>query len=168
MPSCNGVTTVPTFIYLADDPKGSGYYAFEKFPGVCDADVRKATTVTQPLTLEQEIYGNSSGYITSFVSITIKNTGDTTWSGSTFQLAPIEGRSIGVPLGASESIAPQQTRVFELPITVPSTEGFERFQWRMKQGDEWFGHPTAVTTVHVIDLLAVPPCPLPAKNCAIP
>lgn len=156
LPSCapDGVTT----IYLADDPTGNGYYSFNGFPGVCASDDDKAKTITQtvPSLIEAGLSYPAS--------VTIQNTGKTTWSGSLFELAPIEGRSTSVALGASESVVPGQTKTFNVSIAGPDVgSGTASFQWRMKKEGKWFGTPTPEITVTVFDLLS-PFCP----DCKVP
>lgn len=142
LPSCNqfGITT----IYLADDPPGNGYYGFSGYPGVCSTDERKVTTISQTVPLNMFLFGGASHQ----ASVTVQNTGTTTWSGSTFGLYPIEESTTVAYLGASESVAPGQTKTFSILIR-PTKSGALNFQWRMKQGNSWFGAPTAVVTSFV-------------------
>ncbi len=71
-------------------------------------------------------------------SITMRNSGTTTWSGSSFVLF-----STNTPanlwfatqqsLGASETVAPGATRVFNLAVRAPATPGTYSSSWRMRQ-----------------------------------
>lgn len=87
---------------------------------------------------------------TSTVSVTMRNTGTTTWAPS---------RDLGYKLGTQspqdntlwtgtsrvymnpgESVIPGQSRVFTFNITAPATPGSYNFQWRMvHEAVAWFG-----------------------------
>lgn len=152
LPSCtaSGSTT----IYLSDDASGSGYYGFVGFPGVCAADPRKADTIAATVPLEVQF--GARRVVTKSATVTIRNSGTTTWAGSTFSLVPLEGPFNGASLGASESIVPGQTKTFTVTGNF-GIEGTIHVQWRMKQGDTWFGEPTPEYEITVIDNLG--PCP---------
>lgn len=145
LPSCtpDGTTT----IFLADDPIGNGYYSFKGFPGVCAADANQARTVamTAPPVILQ--FGQSA-----FIDVTVKNTGTSSWSGSTFGLFPIEGQASGMFLGASESIAPGQTKTFRVGVSAGFTQGAFYYRWRMMKGGKWFGSPTPEVKVVAFNL----------------
>jgi hypothetical protein len=134
-PSCtpDGTTT----ILLADDSVGNGYYSFNGFPGVCAAEADQARTVAMSAPPAILQFGQSA-----FIDVTVKNTGTSSWSGSTFGLFPIEGQASGMVLGASESIAPGQTKTFRVSVFSGYTQGAFYFRWRMIKGGKWFGSPT--------------------------
>ncbi len=81
------------------------------------------------------------------VSITLKNTGSTSWThSSSYGLSSQNpkdnviwtGRTrIGLAVG--ESIAPGQSKTFTFDATAPTTPGNYNFQWRMAHGSEFFG-----------------------------
>jgi hypothetical protein len=144
-PSCTPDGT--TSIFLADDPVGNGYYAFNGFPGVCatDADQARIVAITAPPLL---LEFNKS----ALINITVKNTGTSTWSGGTFGLFPIEGQATGVFLNASESIAPGQTKTFGVVIFSGNTAGQRYFRWRMFKGGKWFGSPSPEISMIVFNL----------------
>lgn len=86
------------------------------------------------------------------VSITMKNTGSTTWiPGGNFKLGsrgPADNTTWGlsrIELNEGESIAPTEEKVFTFTITVPETDGSYNFQWQMVQdGEEWFGAMSSI------------------------
>jgi parallel beta-helix repeat protein len=90
----------------------------------------------------------------SMVSVSMKNTGTTTWSAaSLYRLGsqnPYDNMTWGtnrVLLAAGESVTPGQTKTFSFTVTAPSSAGTYNFQWRMVQdGVEWFG-PTSSNVV---------------------
>ncbi len=99
------------------------------------------------------------------VSITMKNTGATTWTAK-------GGYSLGsqnpqdnfiwgggrVYLRPSDSVAPQQAKTFRFTITAPRWPGPYNFQWRMLQeGVEWFGDPTTNVAMSVLPAAAANP-----------
>jgi hypothetical protein len=82
------------------------------------------------------------------VSITLKNTGTTTWTqGGGYKLGTWNPQDntlwTGVTriyLSAADSVAPGQQKTFTFNITAPGTPGTYHFQWRMvHEGVEWFG-----------------------------
>jgi len=92
------------------------------------------------------------------VSITMRNTGTTTWTaGGGYKLGTQNprdntlwtgGTRIYMPSGTS--VAPGETYTFAFSITAPSTPGAYSFQWRMVQeGVEWFGAYTQDLTIIV-------------------
>lgn len=87
------------------------------------------------------------------VAFTIKNTGTTTWSlASGYQLVCLEGSTWGVPsvpLAASESIGPGQSKTFSFTVTASTTGAANVMQWRMAKGPIHFGEPTSLVGVAV-------------------
>src|SRR5262245_43627954 len=91
------------------------------------------------------------------VSVTMGNTGGTTWTaGAMYRLGainPYDNTVWGtnrVPIAAGESIAPNQQKTFTWTVTAPPAAGSYNFQWRMVQaGVTWFGgnSTNAVVTV---------------------
>lgn len=83
----------------------------------------------------------------ALVSVTMKNTGTTTWTEAAgYRLGsqnPQDNHFWGtgrVLLGAGESIAPGQQKTFSFTITAPLVTGSYNFQWRMlREGVAWFG-----------------------------
>jgi len=88
----------------------------------------------------------------------MKNTGTTVWTAANAYLlgsqSPQDNLNWGtgrVSLGASESIAPGQSKTFFFTIKAPSTPGYYKFQWRMlRENVEWFGSYTPVVTINVV------------------
>lgn len=106
------------------------------------------------------------------VSVTMKNTGTTTWtSASNYNLGSQNppnnttwGMS-GVALDATDSLGPGQMKTFSWNLTVPSTPGTYDFQWRMVQdGVDRFGDRTPNVTVTATQAAPPPPTPAPPKD----
>jgi len=82
------------------------------------------------------------------VSITMRNTGESTWTDTdNYMLGswnPEDNKTWGisrVTLDQGEQIAPNENKIFEFEITAPSEAGKYDFQWRMLEEDiEWFGN----------------------------
>lgn len=90
------------------------------------------------------------------VSITIRNTGTSSWSeGRGFRLggqnpqdALFWGRRVQLEQG--EKVAPGAEKTFTFTITTPTIGGTYNFQWQMVQeGKEWFGEKTDNLSVFV-------------------
>lgn len=89
------------------------------------------------------------------VSITMKNTGTTTWTkDGNFKLvsqSPADNNIWGldkVNLDDGETIAPNALKTFIFDITVPTFDGSFNFQWQMKQeAEEWFGNKSEIEQI---------------------
>jgi Tc toxin complex TcA C-terminal TcB-binding domain/Concanavalin A-like lectin/glucanases superfamily/ABC toxin N-terminal region/Bacterial Ig domain len=91
------------------------------------------------------------------VSITMKNTGTTTWTlAAGYMLGsqnPQDNLIWGIgrePLTQSDAIAPGQIKTFDFQISTPVEPGVYNFQWQMlREAVEWFGGytPNVVITV---------------------
>ena len=86
-------------------------------------------------------------------TVTMENTGCTTWSATGFALGavnPIDNAIWGrsrVPLLAS--VAPGETETIPISFSAPGTAGTYDFQWRLVQGGAWFGAPTDNVRIRV-------------------
>jgi len=95
---------------------------------------------------------------TTTVSVTMKNTGSTTWTKAAgYKLGsqnPQDNTNWGlarVELDAADSIAPGQQKTFSFTVTAPSAVGIYNFQWRMlKEGVAWFGDYSTNVPVTVV------------------
>ncbi len=98
------------------------------------------------------------------VSVTMKNTGTTTWTGADhYKLGQPTGSGLAAPsrvtLAGSDSIAPGQQKTFMFAITAPITTGSYTISWRMvREGVEWFGE-TLVKEVQATFGPDSPPAP---------
>ncbi|MEN9881350.1 MAG: hypothetical protein RLZZ308_533 [Candidatus Parcubacteria bacterium] len=105
------------------------------------------------------------------VSITLKNSGKTTWTkGGLYRLGsqnpqdtktwlPSGGR---VFLSDTEAVKPGEQKTFTFSATAPSNEGVYHFQMRMvKEGVEWFGDSSSDVVINVTNAKAsqvISPC----------
>jgi uncharacterized membrane protein len=92
------------------------------------------------------------------VSVTMQNTGSSTWTAAgAYRLGsvnPSNNLTWGmsrVYLSGNDGIAPGQQKTFTWTITAPTTPGTYNFQWRMVQeGVAWFGAATENMVVEVV------------------
>jgi Flp pilus assembly protein TadG len=95
---------------------------------------------------------------TATATITLKNTGTTTWTAATnYRLGtqnPGDNKTWGlhrVPLAAGEAIAPGQQKTFSFSIKAPASAGTYNLQTRMlREGVEWFGASSTNTPINVL------------------
>lgn len=79
------------------------------------------------------------------VSVTVQNTGDTTWTKAAgYKLGGVGDSdpfaAARQELGDSDSIAPGQQKTFTFTFTAPSTPGTYTTDWQMlREGVQWFG-----------------------------
>jgi RHS repeat-associated protein len=93
------------------------------------------------------------------VSVTMQNTGTTSWSsGSGYKLGTQNPQDNTLWTGSTRvalpgSVAPGQNVTFTFNVTAPSTPGMYNFQWKMLQElVEWFGAQSANVLVAVGDV----------------
>jgi hypothetical protein len=129
---------------------------------VADAPANNAQFIAQSVPSKME-----TGQ-TATVSITMKNTGTTTWTAAgDYKLGSQNPKdnilwtgSSRLPLDASDAIAPGQQKTFGFDITAPSVPGTYNFQWRMLQEGvvpEEFGNFTPNVAIEVTSPLPGPP-----------
>jgi len=106
------------------------------------------------------------------VSVTMRNTGTTTWTdGATYHLRsqnPTFNSTWGVDratLSGSDAIGPGQDKTFTWTVTAPATPGTYDFQWQMRQSsaNAFFGDLTTNVAV-VVDAVPPPPPPPTTNN----
>lgn len=97
---------------------------------------------------------------TTSVSVTMMNSGTTTWMPGTYVLAsrnPAGNTIWGLSsVGLASSIAPGSSATFNFNITAPSTAGTYNFQWQMQKGATSFGALSANVAI-VVSSGSVPP-----------
>jgi len=101
------------------------------------------------------------------VTVTMKNTGTSTWSASSlYHLGsqnPHDNMNWGlnrVVLGETDEVAPGQEWPFTFTITAPITVGTCQFQWRMmEEYVEWFGETSTSVAVNVVEPNQPPAAP---------
>ncbi len=94
---------------------------------------------------------------TETVSITMKNTGTTSWTqAGGYKLGSIDPEDNmiwglnRVELGNSDVIAPGESKIFTFDITAPTENNIYRFQWKMiQEGEAFFGEKTKNRLINV-------------------
>jgi hypothetical protein len=87
------------------------------------------------------------------VTVTIKNTGTTTWTKTDgYKYSAIDSTdsfvvTSKIELAGTDSIAPNGTKAFQFTLK-PTSEGTQATKWRMmREGSEWFGETLIVNIV---------------------
>jgi thermolysin len=107
------------------------------------------------------------------VSVTMRNSGATTWTSDVYKLGsqnPQDNITWGgsrVSLPAGTTVPPGSNYTFNFTITAPSAAGNYDFQWRMlKEPGQWFGDLTANVVVSVTSTPPPTGCdPQKRDNC---
>jgi len=92
-----------------------------------------------------------TGHVYS-VTITLKNTGTTTWtSANGYSLVPVNANwnVTSVPLAAADSITPGKSKTFTFNVTAPSKAGSFSSRWTMQRASTMFGSESNLVTVSV-------------------
>ncbi len=108
---------------------------------------------------------------TATVSVTMKNTGTTTWTKTNLtklgSFNPQDNTLLcpnRIELNTDESIAPNQTKTFTFVIVAPATAGTFNFQWKMLQdGIGWFGKASTNQVINPIQVSGVTLTPATAS-----
>jgi hypothetical protein len=104
--------------------------------------------------VSQTVPSSMTGGQTASVSVTMSNTGTTTWAPGTYMLGSLNPQG-NVTWGLSQvalasSVAPGGQATFTFNVTAPSTAGTYNFQWGMLQsGVGYFGSPSTNVAVNV-------------------
>lgn len=123
------------------------------------------TTTTIPIvaypndaeSVSQDMPSTMAPSATSAVSVTMKNTGTTSWTksgGYTLTFDETAGNNSwgidAVELSAIETIAPGESKTFTFTISAPNNNGVFPFQWRMKQESvDWIGTSSTNVLINV-------------------
>ncbi|HEV2889645.1 MAG TPA: hypothetical protein VGX28_04655 [Frankiaceae bacterium] len=89
---------------------------------------------------------------TANVSVTMRNTGTSTWLTTTYRLRPTTTTTWGVAatgVAPSTNVTPGANGTFAFTITAPATGGTYAFQWQMHNGVAAFGAPTPSLSIPV-------------------
>ena len=103
--------------------------------------------------VSQNVPASMTAGQTTSVSVTMSNTGTTTWSSGTYSLAsrnPDNNSTWGLSqVALASSVAPGGQATFTFNITAPSVAGTYNFQWGMRQNSSFFGSPSANIAINV-------------------
>jgi len=106
--------------------------------------------------VSQSVPGTMTAGQSYWVSVTMQNTGTTTWTDAdVYRLAsrnPDNATTWGpyrILLDPGESIGPGQNKTFSFTVTAPSVAGTYNFQWKMRQNGDFFGSSSQAVAVVV-------------------
>lgn len=89
----------------------------------------------------------------SSVSVTMRNSGTTTWAAGTYKLAsqnPAGNSTWGLnQVALASPVAPGGQATFTFSVTAPATAGTYNFQWRLQNGATYFGSASTNLAVSV-------------------
>jgi hypothetical protein len=160
-----------TFTFIITAPTTAGSYPFQwrmlregvEWFGTASTNV--IISVTAQPSANNATFASQSGVPaalaagqTATVSVTMRNTGTTTWTRATsYRLGsqnPPDNSTWGlsrIDLAANDSIAPGAQKTFTFTIVAPATAGTYAFQWRMlREGVEWFGAASPNVDLEVV------------------
>jgi len=158
-----------TFIFKITAPDNPGTFAFQwqmlkegvAWFGVTSSliNVKVRAPVNNASFVSQDVPSSMSGGKKYTVKVTMKNTGDFTWTHNDLHRLGSVGDSMiwgvhRVYLGSNDAIKPGQSNTFTFNVTAPLDGGSYRFQWRMlRKGIEWFGGRSSRVNVSVNDYI---------------
>ncbi len=124
-----------------------------------------APSVDDATFVAQTVPSSVAAGATFTAAVTMRNTGNTTWShASGYRLGsqnPHDNTNWGTGrlyLAAGDQVAPQETKTFTMTFTAPATPGTYAFQWRMvRETIAWFGATTPSVSVTVVPAGCVNP-----------
>ncbi len=115
--------------------------------------VTAGTTQNDAVFVSQSVPPTTAPGATATVSVTMKNTGKTTWNLSQGDaLGSTTGNTWGitqVSLGQREAVLPGRSKTFSFRITAPGASAFYDFQWRMNQRSAFFGAASPLLSIQV-------------------
>ncbi|MGD9765261.1 MAG: PQQ-dependent sugar dehydrogenase [Candidatus Binatia bacterium] len=151
-----------TFTWTVRAPSTAGTYNFQwrmlqegvAWFGAPSANVAVVVGAGRNATfVSQSVPSSMTAGRTYTVSVTMRNTGGSTWTAAeNYRLGALYGHwgTTRIPMASGESIAPGQQKTFTWSVRAPSATGTYNFQWRMLQEMvAWFGAPTTTVAVTV-------------------
>ena len=103
--------------------------------------------------MTQSVSSSMTAGQTATVSVTMQNTGTTTWSPGTYSLGsrnPDNNTTWGLSqVALASSVAPGGQATFTFNVNAPAVAGLYNFQWGMKQNSAFFGSSSTNVAVNV-------------------
>src|SRR5207253_2652947 len=150
-----------TFSFNVTAPATKGTYNFQwrivqdgvEWFGALSANVAVKDGLNDASFVSQSVPSAMTPGQTYTVSVSMQNTGSTTWSAGTVGLGsqnPQDNTTWGFNrVWLTNAVAPGETATFSFSVTAPSTAGTYNFQWRMVEGSlGWFGAATPNVAVN--------------------
>jgi hypothetical protein len=88
-----------------------------------------------------------------WVTVAFKNTGTSTWTTGNYKIGiqPSNIYSWGVTtVNFNGATSPNKVGYFSFQVVAPIQSGFYHFEWRMKDGQNWFGEKSTAINIEVI------------------
>ena len=147
-----GSTQVSTASFDHNSPSKEYIYAGGKL--IATEEPTSQSSTNDAAFVSQSVPGSMTAGQIYAVSVTISNTGTTTWSPGTYFLGsqnPPGNSTWGLTqVGLASSVAPSQPATFTFNVTAPASAGSYNFQWQMLQsGVGYFGAMTPNVVVSV-------------------
>lgn len=167
-----------TFSFTVTAPSAAGTYNFQwrmlreyiEWFGASTPNLAVSVSAPPPIDdavfVSQSVPASMVAGQTYTASVTMRNTGNTTWtSGTNYKLGsynPMDNttwRAIN-RVELAGTVPPGQSHTFSFSITAPAAAGTYNFQWKMvKEFVAWFGSPSANLAVSVTGSTTPPPTP---------
>ena len=154
--SDEGITVLPrcgisgnTTLYLLDDKSTDDKVGvFNNFPVICGMGVPNDSEF-----FSQTVPTYMTGGESYWVTVAFKNTGSTNWTGGDFTIGEQPDNNSytwGIStVNFNGTIGPNKVGHFSFQVVAPTQSGVYHFQWRMKDGQDWFGEKSAAMTIEV-------------------
>jgi uncharacterized protein YjiK len=148
LPSCGSSST--TTLYLANDKNTSNKIeAYHNFPVSCGGGVANDSQF-----ISQTVPTFMQGGESYWVTLAFKNTGTSTWQSGSYAIGEQPLNNTFFTWGVSTvnlngTIGPNKVGYFSFQIVAPLQSGSYRFQWRMKDGQDWFGEKSTAINLEV-------------------
>jgi RHS repeat-associated protein len=164
LPHFVGPTQNVTFSFQVTAPATAGTYNFQwrmvnpatyGWFGATTPNVSVQVMVADAAFVSQSVPSTMVAGQSASVSVTLQNTGGTTWAAGSTALGsqnPQDNSTWGLNRVALPApVAPGASATINFSIAAPSTPGTYNFQWRMLEGTSgWFGAPSTNVAVNVI------------------
>ena len=167
MPTSVPPATAVTFGFNVTAPATPGTYNFQWRMIQAGLGLFGASTPNVAVVVSTPVAGNDAGFVAQNVpspmfvgqnyqvSVTMTNSGGTTWAAGTYRLRsqnPVDGSIWGLSsIALNAPVAPGTAVTFNFNVTAPVTPGLANFQWQMSQdGTGFFGVVTPNVPVSVV------------------
>ncbi|MFL6214131.1 MAG: putative Ig domain-containing protein [Blastocatellia bacterium] len=168
----SGLQAATTYYYRIRAVNSVGSSAYSNEAPATTQSTAPPTAINGAAFVSQSVPSSLTISQRTSVSITMRNSGTTTWTPGTYFLMsqnPAANTTWGLSsVGLSSSVAPGGSATFNLTITAPATAGTYNFQWQMLQFNvAYFGATTTNVAISVTGSATPPPTPPPATAVAI-
>jgi Putative Ig domain/Matrixin/Fibronectin type III domain len=169
----SGLQAATTYFYRLRAYNGVGNSAYSNEASATTQSSTPPPTSNNAVFVTQSVPSSLAIRQTASVSVTMRNSGTTTWTAGTYFLGsqnPQDNTTWGLNrVGLSTSVAPGANATFTFTVTAPATAGTYNFQWRMLQnGSGYFGATSANVAVSVTGSTPPPPASVTITTTSLP